>query len=137
MQLLVRFRTLRPGDAQVPGHSKPAQLFLPYWAELRGFGGRQMPGATGFSGCGAALAAQLERQFGESSRRCAAPMPITATLDRRTSRWRRPHHLRHRRQDRLAGLGFGDQATRQLGQVIAVGSRVAAQQRECIGHRHL
>jgi hypothetical protein len=38
---------------RLPGHSKPAQLFLPYWAELRGFGGRQMPGATGFSGCGA------------------------------------------------------------------------------------
>jgi hypothetical protein len=67
---------------------------------------------------------------------CAAPMP-TATPDRRTSRWRRPHHLRHRRQDRLAGLGFGDQATRQLGQVIAVGSRVAAQQREGIVHRQL
>jgi len=40
------------------------QLFLPFWAELRGFGGRQMPGATGFSGCGAALAAQFELQFG-------------------------------------------------------------------------
>jgi hypothetical protein len=36
-----------------PGHSNPAQLFLPFWAELRGSGGRQMPGATGFSGCGA------------------------------------------------------------------------------------
>jgi hypothetical protein len=47
---------------RLPGHSKPAQLFLPFWAELRGFGGRQMPGATGFSGCGAALAAQ----FGEA-----------------------------------------------------------------------
>ena len=49
-----------------PGHSKPAQLFLPFRAELRGFGGRQMPGATGFSGCGAALAAQFELQFGEA-----------------------------------------------------------------------
>ena len=65
------------------------------------------------------------------------PWPTTATPDRRTSRCRRPHHLRHRRQDRLAGLGFGDQATRQLGQVIAVGSRVLAQQHECIVHRHL
>jgi hypothetical protein len=63
-------------------------------------------------------------------------MPTTATPDRRTSRWRRPHHLGHRRQDRLAGVGFGDQAMRQLGQVIAVGSRVAAQQREGIVHRH-
>ena len=51
---------------RLPGHSKPAQLFLPFWAELRGFGGRQMPGATGFSGCGAALAAQFELQFGEA-----------------------------------------------------------------------
>ena len=29
-------------------------------------GGRQMPGATGFSGCGVALAAQFELQFGEA-----------------------------------------------------------------------
>ena len=44
--------------------------------------------------------------------------------------------MRHRRQDRLAGLGFGDQAPRQLGQVVAVGSCVAAQQLECIVDRH-
>ena len=74
-----------------------------------------------------------QRLVQEAVRRAHA---TTATPDRRTSRWRRPHHLRHRRQDRLAGLGFGDQATRQLGQVIAVGSRVAAQQREGIVHRH-
>ena len=49
---------------RLPGHSKPAQLFLPFWAERWGFGGRQMPGATGFSGSGAALAAQFELQFG-------------------------------------------------------------------------
>ena len=78
------------------------------------------------------LAVIAQRLVQEAVRRAHA---TTATPDRRTSRCRRPHHLRHRRQDRLAGLGFGDQATRQLGQVIAVGSRVAAQQREGIVDR--
>ena len=80
------------------------------------------------------LAVIAQRLVQEAVRRASC---TTATPHRRTSRCRRPHHLRHRRQDRLAGLGLGDQATRQLGQVIAAGSRVAAQQRECIVHRHL
>ena len=66
MQLLVRSRTLRPVDAQAPRSQQAGATVLAFWAELRGFGGRQMPGATGFSGCGAALAAQFEPQFGEA-----------------------------------------------------------------------